>query len=198
MYGAVMLFRLLFSTGLAAVAGVAGAAIVAADPEPAPTPTIPDVNTYVPVNPADYAANDGRWFAFAGPPGVICTIDNLSGEYGCSGPLPGAPEGVAPFLVGSCGGSRGCSASLPGAPAGVNLVSGGPTGVPTFSTTAEPSVYAAAAGAVKALPPNTRISFGQVSCGVDADGAVACVNSLEQVGFVVGPTTSYVGVTGPL
>lgn len=127
----------------------------------------------MPVNPADYTTNKGRWFAFAGPAGVICTIDNLSGDYGCSGPLPGAPEGV-------------------------NLVSGGPTGAPQFSTTTEPSSFAGPAGPVKTLPPNTRISFRQISCGVDAAGEVACYNSRDQVGFVVSPTTTFINATNPL
>lgn len=168
-----MLLRILNVTAVAGFAGVASVAIAHADPEPAPGPTIPNVNAYMPVNPADYTTNKGRWFAFAGPAGVICTIDNLSGDYGCSGPLPGAPEGV-------------------------NLVSGGPAGAPTFSTTADPSSFAGPAGPVKALPPNTRISFRQISCGVDAAGVVACLNSRDQVGFVVSPTATYIDATNPL
>lgn len=150
-----------------------GVAIANADPEPAPAPTIPNVNAYMPVNPADYTTNKGRWFAFAGPAGVICTIDNLSGDYGCSGPLPGAPEGV-------------------------NLVGGGPAGAPKFSTTTEPSMFAGPAGPVRSLPPNTRISFRQISCGVDDAGVVACLNSRDQVGFVVSPTATYIDATNPL
>lgn len=170
-----MLPRFLISTAVVLVAGVAGAAVAAADPDPAPPPPppIPDVNAYMPVNPADYTTNKGRWFAFAGPAGVICSIDNLSGDYGCSGPLPGAPEGV-------------------------NLVSGGPVGAPRFSTTAEPSSFAGPAGAVKALPPNTRLSFRQISCGVDDAGVVACFNSRDQVGFVVGPTATWINDVNPL
>ena len=150
-----------------------GVAIASADPDSTPAPVIPNVNAYMPVNPADYTTNKGRWFAFAGPPGVICTIDNLSGDYGCSGPLPGAPEGV-------------------------NLVSGGPTGAPTFATTPEPSAFAVPAGPVKTLPPNTRISFRQISCGVDGAGVVACYNSRDQVGFVVGPSATYINSVSPL
>ena len=150
-----------------------GVAIAHADPEPAPAPAIPDVNAYMPVNPADYTTNRGRWFAFSGPVGVICTIDNLNGDYGCSGPLPGAPEGA-------------------------NLVTGAPTGPPKFSTTTEPSMFAAPAGPVRALPPNTRISFRQISCGVDAAGVVACYNSRDQVGFVVSPTTTYINAVSPM
>ena len=168
-----MLLRFLNVAVVAALAGAAGVATAAADPEPAPAPPLPNVNAYMPVNPADYTVNKGRWFAFAGPLGVICTIDNLSGDYGCSGPLPGAPEGV-------------------------NLVCGGPAGAPTFATTTEPSKFAGPAGPVKALPPNTRISFRQISCGVDGTGVVACVNSRDQVGFVVSPTTTYIDAINPL
>lgn len=168
-----MLLRFLTIATVTLGAGVAGAMPAAADPEPAPAPPIPNVNAYMPVNPADYTVNKGRWFAFAGPAGVVCTLDNLNGDYGCSGVLPGAPEGV-------------------------NLVSGGPTGAPAFSTTTEPSQYAVPAGPVKPLPPNTRLSYRQVSCGVDDAGVVACYNSRDQVGFVVGPTTTYINAVNPL
>ena len=168
-----MLLRFLAITAVAVGAGVVGASSVSADPAPPPAPPIPNVNAYMPVNPADYTTNKGRWFAFAGPAGVICTLDNLNGDYGCSGPLPGAPEGV-------------------------NLFSGGPTGAPAFSTNTEPSHYAGPAGPVKTLPPNTRLSFRQVSCGVDAAGVVACYNSRDQVGFVVSPTTTYINAVNPL
>jgi len=154
-------------------AAVANVATAHADPEPTPAPAIPNVNAYMPVNPAEYTTNKGRWYAFAGPVGVICTIDNLSGDYGCSGPLPGALEGV-------------------------NLVSGGPTGPPKFSTTPEPSLFAGPAGPVRSLPPNTRISFRQISCGVDAAGVVACYNSRDQVGFAVSPTTTFINDVNPL
>ncbi len=157
-----------------AVAGCAllGAIPAGAAPEPAPPilPAIPNVFANMPVNPADYTVNGGKWFAFAGPPGVVCMLDSLKGDYGCAGPLPGAP-------------------------AGVNLVSAGVVGAPVFSTTETPAY--AAAGAVKPLPPNTRLTYRQVSCGVDDAGVVACLNSRDQVGFVVGPTNSYIGSNAP-
>lgn len=82
---------------------------------------------------------------------------------------------------------------MPGAPEGANAVSGGPTGRPSFSTAGPPPAPGA-----KALPPNTRLSFREISCGVDGAGVLACVNSRDQVGFVVGPTTSYVDDFMPL
>ena len=151
-------------------AGLALPAAASADPDVAPPPPIPNVNAYTPLNPAEYAVLGGTWYAFAGPPGVICIINRQNGDYGCSGPLPGAPEGA-------------------------NLVSGGPAGPPGFSSTERPIFDV---GPVQALPPNTRLSYRDVSCGMDGAGALACVNSREQVGFVVGPTASYVNGFNPL
>ena len=164
-----MLHRILLATALTVVA-VGGASPAAADPVPAPPPPIPNAFAYVPVNPANYTVNGGRWFAFAGPPGVVCVLDTINGEYGCSGPLPGAPGGA-------------------------NLVSAGSNGMPAFSTTETPQY--AKAGAVLALPPKTRLSYRQVACGVDDVGVVACINSRDQVGFVVGPTESFAASNRP-
>ncbi|MGV0991541.1 MAG: hypothetical protein ACOYBX_10015 [Mycobacterium sp.] len=163
----------------AVVAAVAGVAIIfaaqgiaGADPDPAPAPPpLPNVNAYTPISPVDYTVNNGQWYAFAGPAGVICILNRANGDYGCSGPLPGAPEGA-------------------------NLVSAGAVGAPTFSTT--PTPLFGAVGSAKSLPPNTRLSFREVSCGVDGAGVVACVNSRDQVGFVVGPTVSFVNGDMPL
>ena len=161
-----MLRRILLTTAWVAVA-LGGVAPAAADPVP---PSIPNPFAYMPVNPANYTVNGGRWFAFAGPPGVVCVLDIINGEYGCSGPLPGAPGGA-------------------------NLVSAGPSGMPAFTTTGTPKY--ATAGAVLPLPPNTRLSYRQVACGVDDAGVVACLNTGEQVGFVVGPQGSFVASNAP-
>jgi hypothetical protein len=164
------------TTRLLAVA--AGAVVIAAPPtawadqDAAPPPPAPNVNAFVPVSPADYSAMNGTWYAFAAPGGVTCVIQKGSGAYGCSGPLPGAPNGA-------------------------NLVSGGPTGAPDFSNTDGP-VFGIA-GPVKPLPPNTRLSYRQISCGTDGAGMTACVNSYDQSGFVISPASSYiVGQTPPL
>jgi hypothetical protein len=164
-----MLHRILAAAACAAAAGLSLAPAASAAPEPTP-PAIPNVFAYIPLNPADYTVNGGKWFAFAGPAGVVCILDSLKGNYGCAGPLPGAP-------------------------AGVNLVSGGPVGAPAFSTTEQPAY--ADAGPVRPLPPQTRLTFRSVSCGVDENGVVACLNSRDQVGFVVGPTTTYIGDNKP-
>lgn len=78
----------------------------------------------------------------------------------------------------------------------MNLVSGGPVGAPTFATTDRPIF--AAAGEPKPLPANARLSFRQVSCGADDSGTVACFNSRDQVGFVVGPNGTYINAVNPL
>ena len=163
-----MLRKILLTTAFTAVA-LGGASPAVADPEPAPPP-IPNAFAYMPVNPANYTVNGGRWFAFAGPPGVVCVLDTINGEYGCGGPLPGAPGGA-------------------------NLVSAGPNGMPVFTTT-ETLKYATA-GAVRPLPPNTRLSYRQVACGVDDAGVVACLNTRDQVGFVVGPNGSFAASNAP-
>jgi hypothetical protein len=64
-----------------------------------------------------------------------------------------------------------------------------------FSTTETPQY--AKAGVVRPLPPNTRLSYRQVACGVDDAGVVACLNSRDQVGFVVGPEASFVASNRP-
>ena len=163
-------------TGISVVAAVCFSLPVPAlaDPtpttSPAPPPPLPNVNAYPPISPVPYAVNDGTMYVFAGPAGVQCAISRQSGGYGCSGSLPGAPDGA-------------------------NLVSGGPAGAPSFSTTDRP-VYGA--GGAKALPPNTRLSFREISCGIDGAGVLACVNSRDQVGFVVGPAGSYIDDVMPL
>lgn len=164
-----MLLR--FAATLPLFAALALPTSASADPDPAPPPPIPNVNAYAPLNPVDYSALGGRWYAFAGPSGVICIINRQNSDYACSGSLPGAPDGM-------------------------NLVSGAETGPPAFSAAA-PNLFAGA-GAVKPLPPNARLSFRDISCGAIADGGVACLNSRDQVGFVVSPAGSFVNGISPL
>lgn len=96
-----------------------------------------------------------------GSAGLTCMLQR-NGGYGCNGVLPGAPEGA-------------------------NVVGGTSGGVPTFGASPAP-MYT---GQVNPLPPNTRLSFGTVSCG--GDGAMtACVDTRNQSGFVVGPSASYI------
>ncbi|MDY6999012.1 MAG: hypothetical protein SW019_20645 [Actinomycetota bacterium] len=100
--------------------------------------------------------------AYAFRSGELVCLMQRSGGYGCNGPLPGAPEGA-------------------------NVVSGAAGGVPGFGASPRP-IYE---GEVTALPPNTRLSFGTVSCGTD--GAVtSCVDSRNQAGFVVSPGATWI------
>jgi len=167
-----MLSRILIGVlGVTAVFGVAGSAAADPSPTPAPTPVLPNVNVYTPISPVAYTVMGGNWYAFAGPPGVTCVINRQNTSYGCSGPLPGAPDGA-------------------------NLVSAGVSGEPGFSTTTN-SIFAAA-GDVKPLPPNTRLGFGDIACGVDGAGNVACVNQHDMVGFVVGPGGTFTSGPSPM
>ena len=75
-------------------------------------------------------------------------------------------------------------------------MSAGPSGVPAFSTTDRPLF--SSAGEAKSLPANTRLSFREISCGVDGTGVVACVNSRDQVGFMVTPAGTFIDASSPL
>ena len=102
----------------------------------------------------------------------ICVMSRATRTYGCSGPLPGAPEGA-------------------------NVVTGGAFGEPGFSVADRPLYLFDKP--VNAIKPNTRISMGTVSCGADGGGALICVNSFDQTGFVIGPAgTSTFGAVNPL
>ncbi|WP_199178170.1 hypothetical protein [Mycobacterium hubeiense] len=160
-----MLSRILIGA-VGVLGAVAAPAIAAADPAPPP----PNINAYAPVKPSEYAVMDNNWYAFSTPDGLTCVLQR-SGGYGCSGPIPAAPQGA-------------------------NLVSGAIGGVPGFSHT-DANVFAVA-GPVKPLPPNSRISFQTVSCGTD--GVVtSCVDSRNQSGFVISPAGSFIlGQTNPL
>jgi hypothetical protein len=115
-----------------------------------------------PVKLSDFAAMDGNWYAFSSS-GLTCVLQR-SGGYGCSGPIPGAPEGA-------------------------NLVSGAMGGVAAFANT--PGDVFAAAGAAKPLPAGSRISYQTVSCGNDG-ATTTCVDSRSQSGFVISPAGSFI------
>lgn len=150
-------------------AGVSIAVPAGADPAEPPPPPLPDVTHFTPISPVDYAVLGATAYAFQGLPGVSCLINRQSISYGCSGTLPGAPGGA-------------------------NLVSGGLIGPPGFSSTDQPIF----SGALKPLPPDTRLSFREISCGVDGAGVLACVNTREQVGFVISAAGSFINDVNPL
>jgi hypothetical protein len=150
--------------GAAAVVAMSGVAAAEPPPEPAPQPPPPpNVNALAPVKLSEYAVMANNWYAFSTPGGLTCVLQKGNG-YGCSGPIPGAPDGA-------------------------NLVSGSYGGVPTFATTSG-SVFGAA-GAAKPLPVGSRISYQTVSCGNDGT-TTTCVDSRNQSGFVIGPAGSFV------
>ena len=149
--------------GAATVVGVPGVAAAEPPPVPAPQPPpLPNVNALAPVKLSEYAVMDGAWYAFS-MGGLTCVLQR-SGSYGCSGPIPGAPEGA-------------------------NLVSGAMGGVPGFANT--PGPVFGAADAAKPLPAGSRISYQTVSCGNDGT-TTTCVDSRSQSGFVISPAGSFI------
>lgn len=146
---------------LTAAAVVAGAATLGMPTAQA----APDVNAMPPISPVDFTVMEGAWYAFTAPGGLTCVINKGGGGgYGCSGALPGAPNGA-------------------------NVVSAGPAGAPGFANSDRP-IFGVVVEA-KELPANSRISYQHVSCGTDGV-ETSCVNSYDQSGFVVGPGGSYI------
>jgi hypothetical protein len=160
-----VLSRVLFGVlGAAAVVGVPGIAGAEPPPDPPPQPPPPpNVNALTPVKLSEYAVMDGNWFAFTTPDGVTCVLQKGNG-YGCSGPIPGAPDGA-------------------------NLVSGSYGGVPAFASS--PANVFGAAGAAKPLPAGSRISYQTVSCGNDG-ATTTCVDNRSQSGFVISAAGSFI------
>lgn len=144
--------------------GTAAVAAVAAIATPATAMADPNVNAMPPISPVEYTAMEGAWYAFGAPGGLTCVIDKGSSAYGCSGVLPGAPNGA-------------------------NVVSSGPNGVPGFANS-DRAVFGLA-GDVNQLPPNSRLTFNGISCGHDGT-TLSCNNSFNQAGFVIGPGGSYI------
>ncbi len=165
-----MLIRTIILGALAA-AVVGAPAIAAADPnEPPPPPPPPNVNGYAPVKPSDFAVLGDSAYAFTTSDGLTCMLQR-SGGYGCSGPMPGAPEGA-------------------------NLVSGAMGGVPVFSNVAANPF--GNIGEVKPLPANSRLSFQTLSCGTDGT-TTTCVDSRNQAGYVISRGAGWiVGEVNPM
>jgi|RhiMethySRZTD1v2_1073278.scaffolds.fasta_scaffold310715_2 hypothetical protein len=149
----------------AAIVGVPGIAAAEPPPDPVPQPPPPplNVNAFAPVKLSEYAVMDNNWYAFSTPGGDTCVLQK-TGSYGCSGALPGAPDGA-------------------------NLVSGSLGAVPGFANTNGP-VFGNI-GAVKPLPVNQRISYQTVSCGTDGV-MTSCLDARNQSGFVIGPGGSFI------
>ena len=158
-----MLNRLLIGVvGAAGVAliGVPGIAM-AQPPAPPPPPPPPNVNAYAPAKLSEYQVMDNQWYAFKTPDGLTCVMQR-NGGYGCSGAIPGAPEGA-------------------------NLVSGGP-GVPAFANS-QGDVFGGVNA--NPLPAGSRLSYQTVSCGSDGS-VTTCSDSRNQSGFVLSPAGSFI------
>jgi hypothetical protein len=146
----------------AAVIGAPGLAV--ADPEPAPPPP-PNATSFAPVKPSDFATVDGSMYAFNVGGGITCVMSRTTGGYGCSGPIPAAPNGA-------------------------NFVSGSQSGAPGFANADRP-MYTGVEGEAKPLPAGSRLSFRNVTCGTDGSTTV-CQNTYDQGGFVISPTGSFI------
>ena len=150
---------------LTGVTCAVGVALIATPPKAAADEAaLPNVNMYPPISPVDFTTMDGAMYAFGTPDGLTCVIDKSRNGYGCSGPIPAAPDGA-------------------------NLVSGVGAEEPGFANSAAP-LYAGT-GPVKELPPQMRLSYRNVSCAIDAGGATVCVNTSSQHGFVLSPAGSF-------
>ena len=157
-----LLTRVAVAVGAAAVL-IAAPSAASADPtEPAPPP-LPNVNAFPPISPVDFTVMNGIWYAFGAPGGLTCIIDKNTSAYGCSGPIPAAPEGA-------------------------NMVSGTGPAEPTFANSVSPAF--AAAGDVKPLPPKSRLSYRNIACAIDG-GSTICMNTATQHGFVLSPAGSF-------
>ena len=144
--------------------GVPG--VAAADPDPAPPPPPPplNLNALAPVKPSDFAMQDGQLYAFAVPGDIACVMTRGTGTYGCSGPIPAAPNGA-------------------------NAVTGAQQGPPGFASTDRPLYVFEKLP--QRLDPGTRISFRNVTCGTDGT-TTQCTNSFDGAGFVISPAGSFV------
>ncbi len=151
---------------LTGLTGAVGAALIATSPIAVADekPALPNVNGFPPISPVEFAVMDGTWYAFGTPNGLTCVIDKSRNTYGCSGPIPAAPDGA-------------------------NLVSGAGPEEPAFANTAGP-VFAAA-GPVKPLPPQSRLSYRNIACAIDGGGATTCQDTASQHGFVLSPAGSF-------
>ena len=155
-----MLNRLLIGAVGAAGATILGApGIAAADPPP-----MPDINSYPPAKPSEYAVQDGAWYAFT----RARRRDVRAGQAVRRVRLQ-RPD------------SRSAERRQHGHRHGVGLAR---------VRQLPPSRSTASFDGAKPLPPNTRLSFRTVSCGTDGV-TTACRNAADQSGFVISPAGSY-------
>jgi hypothetical protein len=161
-----VLSRILIGLVAAGAAVIGVPAVAAADPDPAPPPPPPplNLNALTQVKPSEFAMQNGEVYAFAVPGDIACVISRGSGGYGCSGPIPAAPNGA-------------------------NVVTGGQTGPPGFANADRPLYVFDTLP--NRLNPGTRISFRNVTCGTDGT-VTMCSNSYDGAGFVISPAGSFI------
>ena len=161
-----MLNRILIGLVAAGAAFIGVPGVAAAEPEPAPPPPPPplNLNAFTPVKPSDYAMQNGDIYAFAVPGDIACVISRGTGSYGCSGPIPAAPDGA-------------------------NAVTGAQQGPPGFANTDRPLYVFDKLP--NRLGAGTRISFRNVTCGTDGT-ITMCTNSFDGAGFVINPAGSFI------
>ncbi|OPX10553.1 hypothetical protein B1790_11765 [Mycobacterium sp. AT1] len=147
----------------AAVIGVPGVAAADPEPGPPPSPPAPNVMGFASVKPSEFLLQDGSMYGFAVPGDIACIINRNSGNYGCSGPIPAAPNGA-------------------------NVVTGQQVGPAGFSNADRPLYVFETLP--KRLEPGTKISFRNVTCGTDGT-TTTCTNNYDGGGFVISPAGSF-------
>ena len=158
-----MLNRILIGLVAAGAAVIGAPGVASADPEPAPPPP-PNANVFAPVKSSEFAMQNGEIYGFVVPGDITCVMTRGSGSYGCSGPIPAAPNGA-------------------------NVVTGSQQGAPGFANADRPLYIFETPP--KSLPAGSRISFRNVACGTDGVTTV-CNNNFDGGGFVIGPAGSFV------
>ena len=161
-----MLSRILITLVAAGAAVVGVPGVAGADPEPAPPPSppAPNISGYASVKPSEFLLQNGAVYGFAVPGDIACVISRGSGNYGCSGPIPAAPNGA-------------------------NAVTGAQTGPPSFSNADRPLFVFDKLP--QRLPAGSKISFRNVTCGTDGT-TTSCTNNYDGGGFVISPAGSFV------
>ena len=173
-----MLAKLLTTAATAIVLSAIGMAIGAAAP-----PGFPDLNAFTPVDTNIYIVGNPRsaTIGFMAPSGIACTWRYSSDPKDhdavqCGGDIPGLPASVADAGNGGC-----AQVEVAGYPANR-------TG---------PYVFTRRAGACPAfdsslLPLNVgqKLSATNVTCVVGANNLTACIDTVENHGFVLQPSGS--------
>ncbi|MDT5107158.1 MAG: hypothetical protein QOI28_1287 [Mycobacterium sp.] len=159
-----MLTRILIGVVAAGAAVIGVPGVAGADPEPAPPPPPPNANAFAPLKASDFSMQNGEVYAFAVPGDIACVMSRGSGMYGCSGPIPAAPNNA-------------------------NAVTGSQQGPASFANADRPLYIFDTLP--KRLPAGSRINFRNVACGTDGTMTV-CNNNFDGGGFVISPTGSFI------